>query len=172
MIRAPWWALSLVAFAWFGLFSVLNYRFLQGAGWGEAVVAGLLSGLVFGLITGPVFARINRRYRESVGEENVDRLVRLGWRGWRAKVGDDAELRAAARRATLLQREQLLRQRRWGIPFLVLMIGLDIWLALTASLWWLLAGALFAGMLVLHLVMPARLERRAEELRDPASETP
>ena len=38
----------------------------------------------------------------------------------------------------------------------------------TQSPWW-LAGVFFATMLVMHLVVPGRLARRAEELREPGS---
>jgi hypothetical protein len=36
-----------------------------------------------------------------------------------------------------------------------------------SSPWWLLAAVVPAAILVGNLVMPGRLERRAEELRDP-----
>jgi hypothetical protein len=167
LIRAPWWVLSLVTGGFFGLLQVLDHRVRQGESWGEALVVGLLGGLFFGALMGPILARVNRRYREAAGEHNVDRLSRLGWRGWRAKVSDDPELREAARRVTLLQRDQLLRQRRWAIPVFVVVIAMDVWLAFASSPWWLLAAVVPAAILVGNLVMPGRLERRAEELRDP-----
>jgi hypothetical protein len=160
--------LALVSGGLFGVLTTLSNHFLQDMSWGGAIVGGLLGGVVFGALMGPITARMNRRYRDAAGDGNVDRLSRIGWRGWRATVGDDPELREAARRVALLQRDQLLRQRWWAVPFFLLMIALDVWLAVRQSPWWLLAGLLFAGMLVGHLLMPRRLERRAEELSDPA----
>lgn len=172
LIRAPWWLLALVTGGFFGFLGVLSNRFIDGESWGEALVMGLLGGVVFGVLMGLFLARMNLRFRETAGEDHVDRLSRIGWRGWRAKVGDDPELRAAARRVTLLQRDHLLRQRRWAVPFFVFMIGLAVWLAVVRSPWHWLSALLFAGILVGHLLMPRSLERRAEELREPQSGTP
>ena len=167
LIRASWWQRALLLGSYFGLVMALNARYLQGESWSHAAVGGLLSGIFFGAVMGPITARLSKRYRAEAGDENLDRLAGLGWFGWRRKVADDPDLRAAARRVTLLQRDQLLRQRPWAIPFFVLVLALDVWLSVTQSRWWWLAGVFFAAMLVAHLLMPRRLERRAEELHEP-----
>lgn len=172
LIRAPWWVLALVAGLFYGVGMTVVHVARGEGSWPGTLVYGLIFGTGFGLVMGPILARINRRFRETAGEKYIDRLSGIGWRGWQKKLGNDPELRAAARRITLLQRDQLLRQRRWAIPFFVLMIGVVVWLAVVQSPWHWLSVVLFTAFLVGHLLMPRRLERRAEELRDPASGTP
>ena len=168
LLRAPWWAYSLFLGVFYGL-GMMIVRIVRGdASWPGSLVHALVIGAFFGLIMGPFMARMNRRLLDTAGEEHADRLSRTGWGRRPERLGDDPELRAAARRVAMLQRDQLLRQRRWAVPFFVLLLGLDLWLAVVSSPWFLLAGLVMAAFLVGHLLMPRRLERRAELLQDRA----
>ncbi len=53
------------------------------------------------------------------------------------------------------------------MPFFVLMTVLGVWLAVSRSPWYWLTALVPAAILVGQVVMPRRLERRAEELGDP-----
>lgn len=169
LLRASWWQLGLVHGGLFGTFMVLYTRYWQDSPWVVAVPAGTLGGLVFGVLMGRVSARMNKRAREAADTDDPALMRRAAVAASRGPVPQDPETRERARGLALLQREQLLRQRPWAIPFFLLMIASDVWFALTRSPWWLIAGVIFAAMLVMHLVMPRRLERRAELLADPAA---
>jgi membrane associated rhomboid family serine protease len=167
--QAPWWALSLVTGLFFGGWMTLAGRFLQGESWGVAVVGGVFGGVLFGAVVGPLLARQRRRAREAAGTDRPDLLRRAARVAARGPVPEDPELREAARRLALHQRAVLLRQRRWALPFLALVLAGDVAFALTRSpawVWW-LGAVFFAALLSVHLLWPRRLARRARLLATP-----
>ncbi len=167
LLTAPWWALALVHGTFFGTVMGLWTRLGQGAPWGVAIPAGLLGGIFFGVFMGVFTARQNRRVREAAGGDGLEALSRLPVFGRKKALAERPELREASRQVVLHQRDTILRQRRWAVPLFGLLLALEVWLALTGSAWFWLAVALVGTLLVGHLVMPRRLERRAEELRGP-----
>jgi hypothetical protein len=107
LLTAPWWALSLIAGCVQALGMTLAGRLLWSASWAEAVVSGVLIGTFFGAFMGPLMARMNRRFGEAAGDGPRDQLQWVARLARRGPVPEDAELRQAARRVALQQREQL-----------------------------------------------------------------
>jgi hypothetical protein len=137
--------------------------------WAEAVVSGVLGGVVFGAVMGPLLARMNRRFREAAGDVPRDQLQRIARLARRGPVPEDPQLRRAAHRVALQQRDQLLRQRRWALPLLGLVTAFLLWLALRGGgdpFPWLVVVFLIV-LIAAHLLMARRLARRAELLADP-----
>ncbi|MFW3172663.1 hypothetical protein [Geodermatophilus sp. CPCC 206100] len=167
--KAPWWVLSLVTGVFFAVWMSLAGRLLQGQSWAGAVVGGVVGGVLFGLLMGPLLARQRRRVHEAVGTDRTDLLRRAGRVAVRGSLPEDPELREAARRLALVQRSLLLRQRRWALPFFVLLLALALTFALTrtpAWPWW-LAVVFFGGLLSVQVLLPRRLARRAAQLASP-----
>ena len=169
LLTAPWWALSLLTGTLYGLGMALSGRFLQGEDWTQAGVSGVLVGASFGAVMGPFAARMNRRFREAAGDLPPDRLRAAARLARRGAGPDDPELRRAAHRVALPQRDQLVRQRRWVLPVLALLTAFLLWEALpdgepSAFSW--LVVVLLLVLLAVHLLMARHLARRAELLAD------
>lgn len=170
LLTAPWWAHALLLGSVYGLGNVLTGRFLGGESWTEAVVSGAVVGALFGAVTGPLSARMNRRFREAAGDVPRDQLQRIARLARRGPVPEDPQLRRAAHRVALQQRDQLLRQRRWALPLLGLVMAFLLWLALRDGAgdpfpW--LAVVFLLALIAAHLLVARRLARRAELLADP-----
>lgn len=168
LLNAPTWVQSLLGGGLFGLLNTVTGRLVGGENWTEAAVGGAIGGLVLGAVMGPVLARRQRRAMDAVGIRSAAELRRAARAANRGPVPEDRELREAARRYALHQRGEILRLRRWGIPFLVVVVALTVWLALRADavFWWFAVGlSLFAS--VAYGVLPRRLARRADLIADP-----
>ena len=166
LFRTPWWGQTLVGGLIFGALQVVLR--LGDRSWVEAVVAGLLGGALFGLLLAPFLAARNRRVRDALGTDDPDlfRAATLGARG--GALPADPSVREAAHRLALLQRDELLRQRRRGAAvFLVLVVVSGGLAVLVSSVFWFIA-AVAAVFLAAYLLMPSRLERRAQLLAGPA----
>jgi hypothetical protein len=170
LLTAPWWVLSLVYGLAMALVATLIAGFGNAESWWEAVVSGGLGGVLFGTLVGPVLARSNRRLRDAAGDVPRDQLHRVVVLARRGPVPEDPRLRQAARRVALDQRQQVLAQRWWTLPFIALVITGMVWGALSAVepawVWWVMA-AFFTPLAGSHLVLPRQLARRAELLADP-----
>jgi hypothetical protein len=167
-LRAPWWALALVAGGTFGGLRFLGEHFLLDESWTDSAVSGAIGGVLFGLVMGIAVARQNRRAREALGTDDPA-VVRRATRAARGgPVPEEPALREAARRMAQLQHDQLVRTRRWAIPFFVLLIAGLVYLAIAVSPAGWLIVAVVAVFPVLFFVMPRRFARRAELLAGPA----
>jgi hypothetical protein len=167
LLRAPWWVLSLVSGALFGVAMTLFAALTQGERWPVAVVGGVLAGVLFGAVMGPLLARQNRRLRDSIGSASAEdlRRARRAARGGPAPA--DPEQRALAHRLVTTQLGELRRRRRVSVAVFSVFLVLEGLMAVTYSPWFWLAAAFFAAMLALVLLLPRRLERRAAELAPP-----
>jgi cytochrome bd-type quinol oxidase subunit 2 len=173
LVTAPWWALSLLSGSAYALANVLTGRHVGDESWTEAVVSGLVVGAVFGAVMGPVAARMNRRFREAAGDVPRDQWRRVARSARRGPVPEDPQLRRAARRVALQQREQMVSQRRWVLPLLGVVTAFLLWVALRDGradpVTWLVI-VLLLGLIATHLLMARHLTRRAELLADPPGE--
>jgi hypothetical protein len=170
LLTAPWWALSLVTGAFYSVGTTVAGRLRGDESWTEAVVSGVLGGVVFGAVMGPLAARMNRRFREAAGDVPRDQLQRIARLARRGPVPEDPQVRRAAHRVALQQRDQLLGQRRWALPLLGLVTAFLLWAALRDGgadpfSWFVIVFLLV--LIAAHLLMARRLARRAELLADP-----
>jgi hypothetical protein len=168
MRSAPWWVQGLVAGALWG-------TFMWVFAWGDpphgqtpaSVAIAVLLPLLFGLLMGLVFKRMRRGIDDAVdGRVPKDRLRSVGRAAVKGPVpGDPAEREVAARLNAVWLR-QYERQRWWGLPFLLAMSALDVYLAVTHSWWYALALVGFLVLAMSWLVNLHRLRRQSELLRD------
>ena len=170
LLTAPWWVLSLLSGAGYSLMATATGRFVGDESWPEAVVSGVIPGIFFGAVMGPVIARRNRRFRDAAGDIPRDQLLRVAKLAQRGSAPEDAELRRAAHRVALDQRDQVVSQRRWVLPLLGLIVVFLIWATLrdgeSDGFSWLVITFLLV-VIAGHLVMAWHLARRAELLADP-----
>jgi Flp pilus assembly protein TadB len=165
LLTAPRWVVGLAAGVPFGAFMGL-YEGLRHGHWGDALIAGVIAGAVYGAIYGVFMHRRFGRYREAIGgvpQRDVRRAAREARKG---RVPQDPEARRSAYRLLDVQLGELRRQRRWAPVFFVLILTLSVFLALTQTPWWWVIVPFWLAMLVMHLVLPRRMGRRLELLRD------
>ena len=145
---------------------------------GDSVTSAGVSGFVLGAVMGPIFAWSARRESEALGplEGSQRRQARRAAR--RGTAPADPEIRRAAYRLAVAQRDYV---RKLRVPFLVvtvLTIGLLLVLAgltsTTAALVVLptVAALLGIGLAALWFWLPGHAQRRTDALRDPPSPEP
>ena len=113
---------------------------------------------------------MNRRFLEAAGDLPPDQLIRQGRSARRGAVPEDPDLRRAAHRIALQQRDQWVSQRRWVLPLLDLIVAFLIWAALRDGESDGFSWPVITFLLVLiagHLVTAWHPARRAELLADP-----
>ena len=172
LLTIPWWAQSLVfGFLWTVLITSTG-RFLHDESWTQAMVPAVITGVLVGAAIGLMAARDHRRFRETAGTLSPHRLRQAARLALRGPVPDDLGLRQSARRMALQQREEIVRPRRWALPFFVSVLVLAVWLALTSSPAWpgWVLSAVLVPTLAEQLLLPRRLASRAELLADPAGD--
>jgi len=163
-LTAPRWAHCIAAGALFGAIWTVLSR-LQGEPWAASLGGGVFGAVFFGLFFGWWLHRQIARTRELLAQTpGVDpRVVSRAAR--RGSVPDDPGVRTAAlalveQQQAVLRRQRVLQRVMWPV-----MIALGAHQAVSSSPWWWLAVALFVFFLVLGLVEPRRLDRRARALR-------
>ena len=170
LLTAPWWALSLLTGALYGIGTTVAGELRGDESWTEAVVSGVLGGVVFGAVMGPLLIRMDRGFREAAGDVPPDQLRRIARLARRGPVPEDPQLRRAAHRVALQQRDQLVSQRRWALPLFGLVTAFLLWVALRDGggdpFPW-LAVVFLVVLIAAHLLMARRLSCRAELLADP-----
>jgi MFS family permease len=164
LLRAPWWKLAFVMGALIAPFFVLMFGLTGDQSW----TAALLMGLGVGVVCGPVLGYITASHVQdsmaasgslSEGDRAVaERAARRG------PVPEDDVVREAALGVVedrlLVLRETRVQARVTAAILLVV----AVLLAVTRSHWWWIAVVFCVGLVVLVLVAPVRLQRRAELL--------
>jgi hypothetical protein len=165
LLTAPRWVIGLISGLLFG--AVMGgMNGLRHGRWAEAFIEGAIAAVVYGAIMGVVMHRQFGRYREAVGDvpqSEVRRAVRQAGRG---SVPEDPEVRAAAYRLLITQRDELRRLRPLALVVLLVLAASGTFLAIAQRPGWWEAWLVWVLFLVLHLVVPRRLGRRLELLRD------
>ena len=162
------WGLAL----WFGVTFgawMVGLSFLHHEGWGGAG-AGVVSGVMFGLVMGPLTARHNRRVLVSldgVPPKAARAVLRDARRG---RLAGDSPERAAALRLARCQHDQMITQRRWAIPALLLLfVALGVAAVFLHRPAGLLMLALPIILLGVHVLSLRRLRRQIAVLQQPGS---
>ncbi|MGY1609309.1 hypothetical protein [Geodermatophilus sp. SYSU D00700] len=165
LLRAPWWALSLVMGALVAPGLVLVVRFVGDESWTAAVVTGVVAAVVCAPVLGLLVARDTRDTLDASGpvphrdRALVERAARRG------PVPEDDDLREAALRVVEGRLALVTRTRTRAVVTTVVLALLCAGVALTRSPWWWAGVVVCIGLSVLVLVTPARLRRRADLLR-------
>jgi hypothetical protein len=161
LLNAPWWVLSLVSGASFGLLWTVWRRLVEGDSWSAALVQGTLLGIFFGAVMGPVTHRQNRGLREAAAHspEGLSRRVRRA--AFRGPVPADPAVRDAARRVVVAQLRPLDGQRWWGPLFFVFVAALGVALGLSDSPWWFVPVPFWIAAAWGHVLLRRHLHRRA-----------
>ena len=164
--RAPWWGHFLLLGGAFGLSQFLFNAFRDDRTVLASVVGALVSGVLFGLIMGTFSYAMSKRFLRAQGDISRGQLRAARRASTRGPLPSDPEVRAAAVRIADLQLRQLRWQRIWGPTVLVLVAAMCVFLAVTETLWWLLAAAAFAFLAIYIVWLPGRLRRRRALLTD------
>lgn len=165
LLRAPWWQVTVVIGAVIGPFFVLLLRVGGDRSWPAAVLTGLAVTAVSSPVLGYATANQVRDSLEAGGtlSEHDRALVERAAR--RGPVPEADAARAAALRLVEHRLVVIDRSRVRARVTAVVLLAVVVVLALVQSSWWWIAVAACAGLLVLVLVTPGRLRRRAELLR-------
>jgi hypothetical protein len=165
LLSAPRWVVALVTGLPFGaVMGVMTG--LRHGNWTDALTVGAFAAVSYGAVMGFFMHRQFARYREALGSvprSDVRKAVREARRG---RVPADPEAKRAAYRVLTVQLEQLRSQRRWAVPFFVLVVASSVFLALTRTPAGWVAVALCVAFLAAYLTMPRLMTRRLELLRD------
>jgi hypothetical protein len=165
LLRAPWWRLAAVMGALIAPFFVLLFGLTGDRSWTAAVLMGLGVGVVCAPVLGYITAnQIQDSMAASGSLSQSDRAVveRAARRG---PVPEDDAVREAALRVV---EDRLMVLRGTRVPArttAAILLLVAVLLAVVQSPWWWIAAVFCVGLLVLVLVAPARLQRRAEMLR-------
>lgn len=164
LMTAPRWAICLVTgVVYGGLTSLL--QFARGeVSFAGAALSAVLGGLFFGVLFGSYTHRRNQDFLAETGQVVPSRTARRA--SWRGPAPRDPEDRRLASAILDHQLHELDRQRVWAPVLVTVLLAGSVWLALTDSLLWWGATAVFAAFLLLHLWARHRLTRRRALLDD------
>lgn len=164
LLDLPRWKRAVVLGVTFGALMTLCTVLSQDVSWVGAALGGVVGGALFGLIASRTMFPQEPELRTVVAASQAAGRRQVSRATWRGPVPDDPDVRAAAAGVIAYQLPILERQRRWAPFFYLFMILVAGALALTGSPWYWAAVALFAALLVMQLVLPGHLRRRAELL--------
>jgi len=169
LLTASWWQRALAMGVPSAAAIALVLRLGEGAHWESAVLGGLVAGLVIGPALGAMVGRQNRSRLAAVGDAPDDVRSRVAARSTLSgPVPADPAERAATARLIDSQLAEMRRRRLFSLVSLTGVLGWTTYLAIAGSPWLWAAVAAVAGLLVLVLLVPGRLERRARLLREGA----
>jgi hypothetical protein len=164
LLDQPRWKRAVVLGTTFGAFMTLYMGLTQDVSWVAAVLGGVVAGALFGPIMSRTMFPQEPELRRVVGAARAAGRRQVSRATWRGPVPGDPDVRAAASAVIAYQLPILERQRRWAPFFYLFMIFVAGALALTGSPWYWAAAAFFGAVLVVQLVLPGHLRRRAELL--------
>lgn len=165
LLTAPLWVIGPVTGIPFGVIMGAGAGLRHGR-WTDALIEGVIAAVFYGVFMALFMHRRFGHYRAAMGDVprgNVRRAAREAGKG---RVPEDAEARRAASRVLEVQVGELRRQRRWAPAFFLVMAAAAVFLAVTRTPWWWCAVPLWLGAPAVHFLLPQRLERRLELLRD------
>jgi hypothetical protein len=179
LLRAPWWKLAIVTGLLLAPFFVLLLGLTGDRSWTAAVVSGVSVAVVCAPVLGYLTAnalRDSTAAAEQVPEHERATVERAARRG--PVPGDEGQREArrgpvpgdeGQREAALhLAEDRLLTLRATrtrALTFLAALVLISGFFAVARSTWWWIAVGATLALIVLVLITPARLERRAALLR-------
>jgi hypothetical protein len=164
LLDLPRWKRAVVLGVTFGALMTLYIVLTQDVSWVGAAMGGVVGGALFGLVASRTMFPQESELREVVAGARAAGRRQVSRATWRGPVPGDPDVRAAAAAVIAYQLPILERQRRWAPIFFLVMAVVAAALALTKSPWYWAAVAFFVAMLIVQLVLPGHLRRRAELL--------
>lgn len=165
LLRAPWWKLAIVTGLLLAPFFVLLLGLTGDRSWTAAVVTGVSVAVVCAPVLGYLTAnglRDSMVAAEQVPEHERATVERAARRG---PVPDDEGQRKAALHLVEDRLLTLRATRTRALTFPAVLVLIAGFFAVAQSAWWWIGAAASLALVVLVLITPARLERRAELLR-------
>ena len=162
LLDLPRWKRAVVLGTTFGALMTLYAVLTQDVGWVGALLGGVVGGALFGLIMSRTMFPQEPELRAVVAASRAAGRRQVSRATWRGPIPDDPAVRAAAAAAIAYQLPILERQRRWAPVFFLVMAVVAGALALTTAPWYWAAVAFFVAMLIVQLVLPGHVRRRAE----------
>jgi hypothetical protein len=166
LLRAPWWKLGVVMGALVAPFFVLLFGLTDDRSWTTAAVMGVGLGVVCGPVLGYLMANQIRDSLAAGGPLSESDGVAVERAARRGPAPEDDAVREAALRVV---EDRLIALHGTRVPARATAVGLlvvAVLLAVVQSPWWWIAVVLCLGLVAMVLMAPARLQRRAEVLRD------
>jgi hypothetical protein len=164
LLDQPRWKRAVVLGTTFGAFMTLYVGLIKDVSWVGAALEGAVAGALFGPVASWTMFPREAVLRAVVAGARTGSRRQVSRAAWRGPVPSDPDVRAAASAVIAYQLPILERQRRWAPFFYLFMIFVAGALALTGSPWYWAAAAFFGAVLVVQLVLPGHLRRRAELL--------
>jgi hypothetical protein len=165
LMRASWPRVSILMAVLICPFFVLLFRLGADESWPAALITGVGVAAVCGPVLGYLTAHQIQKSMAASGPMRENDRVLVERAARRGPVPEDGALREAALRVTE-DRLIVLRQKRSGaLGFASVLILVTGFFAIARSPWWWIAVAGCTALLVLVVVGPARLQRRADMLR-------
>jgi hypothetical protein len=166
---APRWVLGTVTGIPFGAATGVYTTIDEPTSWTEAIVAGLIAGVIFGATMAYSLDQRRREVRAAAGDLPANKFrSRAAARG---PVPTDPEIRAAARRIATQQLDRFFRGRKLSIAAMALAVVFGVGMALTGSPWRLLYALGAGALLINQRHWPQRIRRRIALLSDTTEET-
>jgi MFS family permease len=165
LLRAPWWKLAAVMGALIAPFFVLLFGLTGDRSWTAAVLMGLGVGVVCAPVLGYITANQIQDSMAASGSLSESDRVAVERAARRGPAPADDGVREAALRVV---EDRLIVLRGTRVPAratAAILLLVSVLLTVVQSPWWWIAVVLCVGLLVLVLMAPARLQRRAEMLR-------
>lgn len=167
LLRASRWQLTVLMGLLVAPVLVLLFRSVGERSWPAALLMGIVSAVVCAPLLGLLTARGIRDSTPVLqGLPEVER-ARVELAARRGPVPADAEVRRAALHLVQVRRSAVRATRSRALACATALVLVSGFLALARSPWWWIAVAAGLAMTVAVLVLPRRLDRRAELLREP-----
>ena len=163
-LRAPWWKLAVVMGVVIAPFFVVLFGLTGDRSWTTAVLMGLGVGVVGAPVLGYITANQIQDSMAASGSLSESDRVSVERAARRGPVPEDDARREAALRVV---EDRLIVLHGTRVPAratATILLLVSVLLAVLQSPWWWIAVVLCVGLLVLVLMAPARLQRRAEML--------
>lgn len=162
---ARFWQLTLLCGVPLTVGVALLMHFWRHEPWPEALVTGVVTGILCGFVVALFSTRQMSATRELYDSADSDEARQVLLRGsLRGPVPADPEARAVLARQVEQQLERMERRRVTGPVLSLVLAAGTAWLALERSPWWWAAVVVFVVLIPLTPFTRMKLRRRLEEL--------
>jgi hypothetical protein len=171
LANLPRWALGLISGFTFGTAMGIFTKIDGPTSWTEAVVGGVIMGVLFGAVMAFSIDKRRREMRVALGDLPADKSRAARRAADRGPIPADAEVRAAALRIAGHQLDLFRRARGRSVVVIVLLMTSTVGLVVSGSPWYvrLLNALTPLLMLIGYWYWPRRIRKRIELLSEGAN---